>query len=132
MRIDQPDPHPREDGDYDTYTTGGYGQPNATIFLDEERKLRLGHVTLADCERLMAALAKILPELVRYNYLLTVAHGRGDIYKGTCQLCGKPEDDELHAEPKPLAISDETIRQAKWLGEHGAEIDAEMNAKAAS
>lgn len=132
MFITRPNPVPRKGGDYETYTVPGYGEPNATVFLDEERHLRLDDITLADCDRLMAALARVRPVLVRYHAEMQAPHGRGRVYQGTCQMCGKPEDHPLHAEPQPLVISDSTIAQAKWLGEHGAELDAEMNARAAS
>ena len=101
MRFQSPDPKPRVDGDYLVDATAGYGKPYADIHLDEKGELRLRWLDEGDCERLIRAAAKALEEIRRYTAQMTAPHGRRRIHRGTCQLCGKPEDDELHAEPAP-------------------------------
>lgn len=106
MQLDTPDPRPRESGDY-YFTVGkGYGDPRGEIWLDEKGDLRLRNVRLGDCDRLIKAAAEIREKVVRQAAEMTAPHGREHLYKGTCQLCGKPEGDELHAEPAK-AESDE-------------------------
>lgn len=106
MRIDTPDPKPRTSGDYDIYVTSGYGSPTADIFLDEKGDLRLQWLDEGDCERLIRAAARALEEIRAYAAEMAVPHGRRRLYKGTCQLCGKPEDDDLHREPQDAAGAD--------------------------
>lgn len=101
MRIQKPDPKPRDDGDYRVDPTPGYGKPTTDIWLDEKGELRLLWLSESDCERLIRAAAKGLEDIRRYAAQMAAPHGRNHIYQGTCQLCGKPEDDDLHADPAP-------------------------------
>lgn len=98
MRIVSPEPEPREDGDYGTYTSAAYGKPYGSIALDKDCTLHLRDITLDDARRLLKAAVKIEQELTALHARIKAPHGRDSIYKGTCQLCGKAEDDELHAE----------------------------------
>ena len=123
MRISSPDPKPRESGDYDFYVTPGYGAPTADIYLDEKHDLALRWINLEDCERLIKAVALAADKLRVYRAQMAALHGRGRLYEGTCQLCGKPEDDELHAEPERLVISESTIEQARFFAQPGNTID---------
>jgi len=104
MRIQAPNPQPRGDGEYSTYVNGvAYGRPYGEITLDEGGALTLGDITLADARRLAAAAARVERELASVHARMTAPHGRRNIHKGTCQLCGKPENDGLHAEPAATA-----------------------------
>jgi hypothetical protein len=118
MRIDTPNPRPRKDGEYRTYAGLGYGEPNGEIWLDEKGDLRLQNVAVADCDRLIKAAAAIKEELLVQHARMAAPHGRTNIYEGTCQLCGKPEDDELHDE-----MYDKAIRQAQYFAQPGNTID---------
>lgn len=124
MRIQAPDPRPRDNGDYKTYFTIGYGDPRGDILLDEDGDLRLDDVRPEDCDRLIKAAAEIKSWVLASRAEMAAPHGRRFVHKGTCQLCGKAEDDGLHAEPQPLVISDATIEQARYLAEHPLELDA--------
>lgn len=124
MRVQQPDPKPRETGDYEIYFGTGYGRPTGDIYLDEKRELRLNWLDEGDCDRLIKAAAEIKSRIIIARAEMAAPHGRRHVHQGTCQLCGKPEDDELHAEelhaePAPLVISDETIRQATAFTQPG-------------
>ena len=99
MRLDTPTLKPIEDGDYHADVTKGYGNPTGDIWLDEKGSYRLQWLDAADCDRLIKAAAEIKSKVLAYRAEMEAPHGRRHIYKGTCQLCGKPEDDELHAEP---------------------------------
>jgi hypothetical protein len=102
VRIDSPDPKPRDSGDYEIWISKGYGDPAGTITLDEEGDLVLRNITIGDCDRLIKAACEIKQKLTAYRAEMAAPHGRRHIHKGTCQLCGQPEDDELHAEAEPL------------------------------
>lgn len=97
MRIDSPRPAPREAGDYKTSVTIGYGDPRGDIHLDEAGALRLSDVRPEDCDRLIKAAAEIKSRVLAHRAEMAAPHGRRYVYQGTCQLCGKPEDDALHA-----------------------------------
>lgn len=99
MRIDRPDPRPRKDGEYYTHVGKGYGDPTGEIWLDDKGDLRLQYIHLDDCDRLIKAAAAVKEQLTRQRAEMSAPHGRRHFYHGECQLCGKPEDDELHAEP---------------------------------
>lgn len=99
MRIEIPRPAPRETGDYGVWVTPGYGDPRGTIHLAENGILDLRDLSADDCDRLIRAACKAREEILRYQAEMAAPHGRKRVYQGTCQLCGKPEDDELHAEP---------------------------------
>ena len=98
MRITRPEPDPRDSGDFFTYTSGAYGKPYGSIRLDESGQLRLDGITLDDARRLAKAALQIEQELTALHARMAAPHGSDDFYKGTCQLCGKPESDEIHAE----------------------------------
>jgi len=102
MRIDTPTPKLVTDGDYRIWHAGGYGDPNGEIILDEDGAWRLENLNEADCDRLIKAAVEIKSHLVTYRAQMAAPHGRRHLYKGTCQLCGKPEDDALHADPVPV------------------------------
>lgn len=104
MRIDIPHPQPRESGDYQFYVVSGYGDPHGTIWLDETQCLTLSCLTAEDCDRLIRAADQVKDQILGYTAEMTVPHGTKHLYKGTCQLCGKPEDDGLHAEPAPETV----------------------------
>lgn len=97
MRIEKPDPKPRSEGDYETYVGNGYGNPTGDIYLDEQRTLRLNWLDEGDCDRLIKAAAAIKQRIIIARAEMTAPHGTRYVYQGRCQLCGKPEDDELHA-----------------------------------
>ena len=98
MRITRPEPEPRDNGDYRTYVNGiAYGEPYAMIYLDEAADLRLDGITLDDARRLAKAAVQAEQELSAAHARMTAPHGSDHFHKGTCQLCGKPEADELHA-----------------------------------
>jgi hypothetical protein len=100
VRIQAPDPQPRGDGEYRTYVNGtAYGRPYGEITLDEGGALTLGGIALDDARRLAAAATRVEQELASAHARMTAPHGRRYVYEGTCQLCGKPEDDGLHADP---------------------------------
>jgi len=130
MRIQSPDPKPRSEGDYMVDPTPGYGKPTADIWLDEKGELRLLWLDEGDCERLIRAAAEALKDIRRYASQMAAPHGRARIYQGTCQLCGKPEDDELHAEV--ITDSERTCPEVNpdgdWPchrgGDHGVHRDA--------
>lgn len=113
MRIESPDPKPRSEGDYRIYFSNGYGNPTGDIYLDEQHTLRLSWLDEGDCDRLIKAAAEIKQRIITARAEMSAPHGTRHLYHGTCQLCGKPEDDELHAEAKPLVISDSTIAQVR-------------------
>ena len=98
MRLGTPDPAPRSEGDYKIWTSGGYGKPCGEIELDEAGTLRLQWLDEGDCDRLIAAATAIREQVAAYRAEMTVPHGRRYIYKGSCQLCGQPEDAGLHAQ----------------------------------
>jgi len=97
MRIDSPDPRPRESGDYATRFNIGYGKPNGDILLDEDGTLKLEHLDADDCDRLIKAATEIKSQVLTSQARMAAPHGRGHLHKGTCQLCGRPESYELHA-----------------------------------
>lgn len=102
MEIRRPNPEPRGTGDFDVYVNPvAYGKPYASIKLDEAGSLRLDSINLDDARRLAKAAARIEQELTAAHARMAAPHGRKNFYQGTCQLCGKPEADELHAEPDP-------------------------------
>lgn len=97
MQLDTP--WSRKTGDYEVYVSRlQYGNPEARIDLDEEGGLRLRRVTLDDCDRLIRAAAAARQEILAAQAEAAAPHGTAHVYHGTCQLCGKPEDDGLHAE----------------------------------
>ena len=99
MRIDRREPKPRSDGDYQVDVTKGYGEPTGDIILDEDGDLRLQWLNEADCDRLIKAASAVKEQVARYRAMMVAPHGCGHVYKGTCQLCGKPEDgNPLHGE----------------------------------
>jgi hypothetical protein len=103
MDIRRPNPEPRDNGDYATYTNGvAYGRPYGSIKLDEAGHLRLDNIALDDARRLAKAAVQVEQELTAAHARMTAPHGGEYLYRGTCQLCGKPEGGELHAEPAPL------------------------------
>lgn len=101
MRIEIPKPQPRKDGEFMFYVTVGYGEPHGTIWLDEAQSLVLDYVDAEDCDRIIRAVAEVKSQVLEYRAQAAVPHGKNRVYHGTCQLCGKPEGDELHAEPEP-------------------------------
>lgn len=117
MRIDTPDPELCEEGDYGLLVMKGYGNPRAIITLDKKGDLELREVRLDDCDRLIRAATQAREKIAAYRAEMEAPHGRTHLHKGTCQLCGKPDADELHAEPKPLVISESTIEQARLVAE---------------
>jgi len=102
MELNIPRPAPSKDGDYRTFVNIGYGNPYAVIHLAEGGSLDLTGVQVEDCDRLIRAAAKVKEELLGFQAEAAAPHGRDNLYHGTCQLCGKPEADELHAEPAPV------------------------------
>ena len=123
MEIRRPDPQPRTEGNYDVYVNGiAYGKPYASIKLSEDNQLRLDDITLGDALRLAAASAQVAAELTAAHARLGAPHGGDHFWKGTCQLCGKPEDDELHAEPEPELYA-AAIQQAAYFAQPGNTID---------
>jgi hypothetical protein len=136
MRIDTPDPRPRESGDYEFHVTIGYGDPRGDIYLDADGKLRLMDIRPDDCDRLIKAIVEVKSKVLAYRAEMAAPHGRRYLYQGTCQLCGKPEADALHAEAVPaesarelaaagkLVISDATIAQARYFEEHPLDLAA--------
>ena len=103
MQIETPRPCPRDTGDYSVWVTKGYGDPRAVIHLAESGTLDLRDVHVEDCDRLIRAAAQAKEEILRYQAEMSAPHGRVHLYQGTCQLCGKPEGDALHAEAYRLA-----------------------------
>jgi hypothetical protein len=101
MDLNIPRPAPIRDGDYETWVDIGYGQPVAVIHLAEGGALDLASLTAGDCDRLIRAAAKVKGQILDILARAAAPHGRRNLYQGTCQLCGKPEDDELHAEAPP-------------------------------
>jgi hypothetical protein len=108
VHIRTPSPQPRKDGDYKTYVSIGYGDPYGIIHLAEGDALDLDDVRVEDCDRLIRAAAEVKEKLLRYHARAAAPHGRNNLYQGTCQLCGKPEGDTLHAE-QPLAVTEARI-----------------------
>jgi hypothetical protein len=132
MRIDTPNLQPPASGDYQARISKGYGDPRGRIFLDEQRGTELENVRLEDCDRLIKAAAEIKAGILAYRAEMAAPHGRKHVHEGTCQLCGKPEDDALHADPEPVITdSDRTCDQANpdsgaWChrsGDHGVHRD---------
>jgi len=110
VRIESPDPSPRDSGDYETWIAKSYGDPRGTITLDEKGDLVMRAVRIDDCDRLIKAACEIKRKLTAYRAEMAAPHGRAHLHKGTCQLCGKPEDDELHADPpEPGTVVDAEI-----------------------
>jgi hypothetical protein len=103
MQIDIPKPKVRDNGDYAAMVSKGYGDPHGTIALDENWEVVLDHLSVEDCDGLIKAAALIKEKVLAYRAEMGAPHGAKHLYRGRCQLCGKPEDDELHAEPKPPA-----------------------------
>jgi hypothetical protein len=116
MQVRGPEPSTRESGDYAVRVTKGYGDPRAFISLDEDGAFQLYDVRPDDCDRLIRAAADAKEKILRYRAEMEAPHGRDHLWKGRCQLCGKPEDDGLHADPP--AISDAAIAQARYFEEH--------------
>lgn len=124
MEITRPEPRPRSEGDYDVYVSAvAYGKPYAKIYLDDAKHLAIADIRLEDARRLAKAAAQIEQELSAAHARMTAPHGSEHFYQGTCQLCGKPENDRLHAEPEPLVISDSTIEQARYFAQPGNTIE---------
>lgn len=98
MDLNIPHPQPRENGDYKAWTSISYGNPYGIIHLAEGNGLDLRDIKIEDCDRLIKAAQKIRTELAGHLAKAAVPHGRDNLYQGTCQLCGKPADDELHAD----------------------------------
>jgi hypothetical protein len=133
MHVIQPDPRPRESGEYEFRATKGYGDPRGYIMLDEERLLELRDVRVEDCDRLIKAAAGLKDRILALTAEMTAPHGRNHFYQGTCQLCGKPEADGLHADPEPTPY-DRAIEQAEAFAQPGntvADILAESIAAGA-
>lgn len=130
MQIGKPEPRPRDNGEYAISTTKGYGDPRGYIDLDEAATLALRDVRIEDCDRLIKAAAAVKDRILALTAEMAAPHGRRHLYQGTCQLCGKPEDDELHAEPEPCPCGAE-IPASEWREGHrtcGSETCAETAA----
>jgi hypothetical protein len=97
VKIEIREPEPRGHGDYYTWTQGGYGTPHGEIWLDEAGSFRLDYLSEDDCDRLIRAASEIKPKVAAFRAEMAAPHGRRHLWKGRCQLCGKPEDDALHA-----------------------------------
>jgi hypothetical protein len=76
MRIQAPNPQPRDDGDYHVYVNGtAYGKPYAKIYLSsDDRALALDDVTLDDARRLAAAATRIERELSAAHARMAAPH----------------------------------------------------------
>ena len=98
MRIDTPSI--RED-DFPVDLNPGYGNPWGDIILSEDGRTRLQWVHEDDCDRLIKGAAELKQQIIESRARAASPHGTRHLHKGTCQLCGKPEADELHAEPEP-------------------------------
>jgi hypothetical protein len=96
MRIDTPSL--RADG-FKVDLNPGYGKPWGDILLTEDGCTRLQWVHEDDCDQIIKAAAELKSQIIDSRTRAAVPHGRGHLFKDRCQLCGKPEDDELHAEP---------------------------------
>lgn len=74
--------------------------------------------SIEDARALAAAAAQIIAwfETAPAPHAFESVHGGGAPF-GPCRHCGHISRSELHAEPKPLVISDRTIAQVKaWEG----------------
>jgi hypothetical protein len=105
MRIDTPSI--RED-DLPVDLNPGYGKPWGDIILSKDGRTRLQWVHEDDCDRLIKAAAELKNQIIDSRARAAAPHGRRHLHEGRCQLCGKPEDDGLHAEPAQAA-SDEAV-----------------------
>lgn len=103
MQLDLPS-FQQKDGELDTYVDIGYGRPHGVIRLSDDARLR--YVYEDDCDRLIKAAAAIKEGIRASRAKAAQPHGSKHFWQGTCQLCGKPEDDELHAEPCPCCTAD--------------------------
>jgi len=99
VRIDTPSL--RADGFKVEFNTG-YGNPWGDILLTDDGRTRLQWVSEDDCDQIIKAAAELKSQIIDSRTWAAMPHGRGRLFKGRCQLCGKPEDDELHAEPAPV------------------------------
>lgn len=90
-----------KDGEFDTEVDIGYGSPHGIIRLDDGARLRW--IDEDDCDRLIKAAAAIREGIRASRARAAAPHGSGHFYQGTCQLCGKPEGDEIHAETASVA-----------------------------
>jgi hypothetical protein len=142
MEVRTPRPAPIGDGDYQTYTDAAYGNPYGTIHLAEGYSLDLADVHVDDCDRLIRAASRVRDQLLGFQAKMAAPHGRKHLWHATCQLCGKPEDDELHAEPEaagaaavlaasiaagvPLTVYDDEARCecGHLLGSHDVACDS--------
>lgn len=119
MEVRTPRPSPIEDGDYKTYTDAGYGNAYGTIHLAEGYGLDLADVHVEDCDRLIRAASKVREQLLGFQAEAAAPHGRKHLWHSTCQLCGKPEGDGLHAEAGACtSVAPETGRPCTETGEH--------------
>jgi hypothetical protein len=119
VKIEIPKPQVREDGEYAAMVTKGYGDPHGTIALDDKWEVVLDYVSAEDCDALIRAAAEIKEKVLAYRAEMAAPHGTRHLYKGRCQLCGKPEDDELHAEPEPCpSVSEHAKVPCLEQGEH--------------
>lgn len=112
MEVRTPRPSPIGDGDYKTYTDAAYGNPYGTIHLADGYALDLADVHVEDCDRLIRAVSTVREQLLRFQAQAAAPHGRKHLWHGTCQLCGRPEDDELHAEAASAEAMDALV--AAW------------------
>lgn len=94
----------QQKSELDTEVDIGYGKPTGTIRLDDDSRTTLRWVSEEDCDRLIKAAVAIKEGIRASRAKAAAPHGRRNIYEGTCQLCGKPEGDELHAETAPTIL----------------------------
>ena len=97
MQLEIPDA--REDGDFAVHLNPGSGDPFGHIELTKDGRVRLRWLREDDCDRLIRAAADLKDKLIKSRNAAGFPHS-ARLYEGHCQLCGKPEDDELHAEPE--------------------------------
>lgn len=91
MQVITPGAWPRDDGDFAVDVNGGKGKPFATIYLDEERRLKLNMQSVDDCDRLMKAAAAAKNLLIEHAGDKDKPHGYYASY-GPCLICGQPQD----------------------------------------
>lgn len=116
MRIDTP--NLRAD-DFKVDLNPGYGNPWGDIILTDDGRTRLQWVHEDDCDRLIKAAAELKSQIIDSRTRAAAPHGRKHLHEGRCQLCGKPEADELHAEARQQGDDDLEDTAARDEGEAG-------------
>jgi hypothetical protein len=112
-------PYLGHEGDLAVTVNPGKGSPWATIYLNEDSSVSLQWLTEGDCDQLIKAAADAKQQVLDARAKAAAPHKPWMSIPDTgCLHCGKPEADELHAEPACPSVAEHSGRQCTEPGAH--------------